>query len=606
MTTAFLFSSAGATCPQQTSVTISFNGAVPSCAAEVAVSLPNYVETHDEKLRSQFLAFVHQVGATDVDGKSVIQHLRIDPGFSFWWMTLFALRRWHADSGIVQAVKILALEQILIDLKIRTLHIEVSEGSVRSCVVDLCKRLGINVVLRHPIKRRLQLPHAFAALATFGRTSLKSGYSSARVHPVTDSPSITVVDYLNGFDIEAAGSGEYRSRFWSDLPAIIGNQFNSSQWLHIRDVGKQSLSKNKSEHLATSLSTSKRSHTAIDLLDMRNIRWRVIVGYLRLVLISVKLRSVRDAFTLEGSQANLWPLFSAEWAKSLRGSIAIQHLTQFHAMRNRISKLPKQTCGIYLMENQPWEMALISAWKASGHGTLIGVPHAAPKFWEVRRFVDPQSRVANGVECFPQPDVIATNSSLMHQELTDNGFPQNRLVPVEALAFAHLASLYAKPTSSATSKQVAVLGDFSETITHHLLDMIGGLKGALPQGSVFKPHPACIIEDQKLAQVGLRAFTGEISDLLATADITITTSSTSAALEAYCLGRTVIMLVDGAHFNMSPLRRNSDVFFVHSLSDLTVALTAALSNDSGPQRKFFNLGDQFPLWTAFLTDLSHR
>ena len=109
MTTAFLFSSAGATCPQQTSVTISFNGAVPSCAAEVAVSLPNYVETHDEKLRSQFLAFVHQVGKTDVDGKSVIQHLRIDPAFSFWWMTLFALRRWHADSGIVQAVKILAL-----------------------------------------------------------------------------------------------------------------------------------------------------------------------------------------------------------------------------------------------------------------------------------------------------------------------------------------------------------------------------------------------------------------------------------------------------------------------------------------------------------------
>ena len=230
MTTAFLFSSAGATCPQQTSVTISFNGAVPSCATEVAVSLPSYVETHDEKLRSQFLAFVHQVGKTDVDGKSVIQHLRIDPAFSFWWMTLFALRRWHANSGIVQAVKILALEQILIDLKIRTLHIEVSEGSVQSCVVDLCKRLGINVVLRHPIKRRLQLPHAFAALATFGRTSLKSGYSSARVHPVTDSPSITVVDYLNGFDIEAAGSGEYRSRFWSDLPAIIGNQFKWSCW----------------------------------------------------------------------------------------------------------------------------------------------------------------------------------------------------------------------------------------------------------------------------------------------------------------------------------------------------------------------------------------
>jgi surface carbohydrate biosynthesis protein (TIGR04326 family) len=477
---------------------------------------------------------------------------------------------------------------------------------VQSCVVDLCKKLDISVVLRHPIKRRLQLPHAFAALATFGRTSLRSGYSSARVQPETDSPSITVVDYLNGFDIEAAGSGEYRSRFWSDLPAIIGNQFNSSHWLHIRDVGKQSLSKNKSEHLATSLSASKRSHTAIDLLDMSNVRWRVIVGYLRLVLSSIKLRSIRNAFTPKGSQANLWPLFSAEWAKSLRGSIAIQHLTQFHAMRRRISQLPKQTCGVYLMENQPWEMALISAWNANGHGPLVGIPHAAPKFWEVRRFVDPRSRFSAGVNRFPQPDFVATNSALMHQELLDNGLDQSNLVPVEALAFAHLSTQYTTSMPSQSSKQIAVLGDFSETITQQLLDLVGSIDGGLPSGSVFKPHPACIVDDAKLTHVGLRIFTGEIGDLLSTASIVITTSSTSAALEAYCLGKSVIMLIDGAHLNMSPLRKTDDVFFVRTTIELSVALRTALSSDSCPQREFFNLNDQFPLWKAFLTDLSRR
>jgi hypothetical protein len=79
---------------------------------------------------------------------------------------------------------------------------------VQSCVVDVCKRLGISAVLRHPIKRRSQLPHVLTALATFGRTLLKSGYSSARVQPLTESPSITVVDYFNGFDIAAANTDQ--------------------------------------------------------------------------------------------------------------------------------------------------------------------------------------------------------------------------------------------------------------------------------------------------------------------------------------------------------------------------------------------------------------
>lgn len=606
MTVAFLFSSPGAICPQQVDVSISFDGSAPGFPSEIVISLPHYIESNDEQLRAQFLSFVYEVGKTEIRGKSVIQHLQIDPSFSFWWMTLFALRRWHADSGIVQALKLLALEQTLINSKIRTLHIDLDESSVQTCVVELCRKLNIDVVSQRRPNKRLCVPNVLIALATFARAKSRKAQTLASSSQSENGPNITVVDYFNGFDVAAANSGEYRSRFWSDLPKVISAQFGSSQWLHIRDVGKQSLPVNHAEQLAKNLSKAHTNHSAIDLVDMQGIRRRVMIGYFRLFTASLKLQRIRRSFTPNTSHLDLWPIFSAEWHKSLRGSIAIQHLAQFHAMRRRISQLPKQTCGVYLMENQPWEMALISAWNANGYGTLVGIPHAAPKFWEVRRFVDPRSRLAAGVNRFPQPDFVATNSALMHQELLDNGLDQSNLMPVEALAFTHLSTHYATSMLSQSSKQIAVLGDFSETITQQLLDLVGNIDGGLTSGTVFKPHPACIVDDAKLAHVGLRTFTGEIGDLLSTASIFITTSSTSAALEAYCLGKSVIMLIDGAHLNMSPLRKTDDVFFVRTTVELTAALRTALSSDSRPQREFFNLNDQFPLWRAFLTDLSRR
>ena len=82
-----------------------------------SVSIPEYVEEHSERLRSRFLGFVHDVGNSRSGAKTVLEHLQIRPTFSYWWLTLFASKRWHPDSHITEAVKLIALEEILAGIK---------------------------------------------------------------------------------------------------------------------------------------------------------------------------------------------------------------------------------------------------------------------------------------------------------------------------------------------------------------------------------------------------------------------------------------------------------------------------------------------------------
>ena len=80
---------------------------------EGTVSLPSYVEIHADRLRTRFAEFVEAVSRRDVGGQSVSQLLLIRDDFSYWWMTLFAATRWDKSSHISDALKLIALSEVI-------------------------------------------------------------------------------------------------------------------------------------------------------------------------------------------------------------------------------------------------------------------------------------------------------------------------------------------------------------------------------------------------------------------------------------------------------------------------------------------------------------
>ena len=101
--------------PKTEKMTVLWKQYVDVNSPQNVVSLPEYIEKNSECLRNQFLEFVYDIGHSKINGTTIQQHLQIRETFSYWWMTLFASTRWHQSSQITEAIKLLALEELLKD-----------------------------------------------------------------------------------------------------------------------------------------------------------------------------------------------------------------------------------------------------------------------------------------------------------------------------------------------------------------------------------------------------------------------------------------------------------------------------------------------------------
>ena len=59
------------------------------------VSIPLLMEDKALQIKKEYLAWVHDLGESQIAGKRLIDHLALEDGLSYWWMTLFVEKSFH-------------------------------------------------------------------------------------------------------------------------------------------------------------------------------------------------------------------------------------------------------------------------------------------------------------------------------------------------------------------------------------------------------------------------------------------------------------------------------------------------------------------------------
>ena len=57
---------------------------------DLKISLLKYLEDNSDQLRSEYFNYIYNIGQLRVNGDRIVKHLKIEPGFSIWWMSLIA------------------------------------------------------------------------------------------------------------------------------------------------------------------------------------------------------------------------------------------------------------------------------------------------------------------------------------------------------------------------------------------------------------------------------------------------------------------------------------------------------------------------------------
>jgi surface carbohydrate biosynthesis protein (TIGR04326 family) len=575
------------------------------------VSIPRRVEARSDHYRAIYLAWVHDVAEFVVAGRRVLDRLEIRPGFSFWWMTGLAQKFNAAErSCINDAIKLLALEDYLRTEVVSTVRLGSSRAELVAGVRSLCAALNVRFELAAAVQRttfsaamRRVVPGPLRAVAALVRHCLER--TSRAPRPRVQEASVTFFDVLVHLAPGSAETGRFESGYWTALVDELRMAGVATNWFHWYFAHDRAPTFAAARSLLARFDTNGKpleSHYLIDREAGPAALLGALCDYVRVSLASLALGRGRVPFSPRGSAVDWWPLLEREWQESLRGPKAIVACIHLRCLEAAVRLLPPQRLGVYIQENQAWEMALVHVWKAAGHGELVGVAHTTVRYWDLRYFHDPRSYRRSRLS-LPMPDRIAVNGEAARRVFQAAGVPPEKLVDVEALRYLHLARAVERPErrhADSGSLRLLVCGDFLASTNRRMLACLAGAARLLPPGVLYriKPHPAYPIDPHDLAGLRVEMVAAPLEALLPECDAVFASNITSAAIDAYCRGVPVIQMLDGSTFNVSPLRDVGDAVYVSTPAQLAAALAGTLRKPTNAA--YFFLDGSLPRWRKLL------
>jgi surface carbohydrate biosynthesis protein (TIGR04326 family) len=586
-------------------------------------SLFRYVEKHGERLRSKYLAWIHDLGQSECGGKRLVEHLTLEEGFSYWWMTLLTEQSPWKSPSIMSAIRLFALEEIILEARPNLVRIVTADLGLATIVEELCANLHIPYAHVQPVAdSRIRwtlrdvyrrLPFTVQGLISFVRLMhlrWPLRYAGAQ-RWFGGKRSVLLCSYFLHFDQPLAALGEFKSQFWGQLPAILQETGYGINWLHQYVHSSSVPNPRAAREMVRRFSernAARGHHSFLDAYWSWRLLLRVFRRWAALHRVNLRLaRGMEQAFRPTGSHFSLWPLMRADWYASLIGPPALTNCLSIDLFDEALQDLPHQRVGLYVCENQSWERALVRAWRKHGHGQLIAVQHSTVRFWDLRYFIDPRTLDLKGECALPRADLLALNGRAAVDAEVAAGYPQDAIVECEALRFGYLEDIgsYAPPERSGDRQlRVLILGDYSPVITDKMLRLLELAAARLRIDACYtvKPHPGCSVNPQRYPLLRLQATAEPLGSILRAFDVAYASSVTSAAVDAYLAGLPVAVLLTQEDLVFSPLRGQPGAHFVAEPEELAAVLQEA--RDSPVKRRewndFFFLDAALPRWRRLL------
>jgi surface carbohydrate biosynthesis protein (TIGR04326 family) len=583
-------------------------------------SIPNIVEEKSNVLKKAYLAWVYEFGHTKFNGKSIIDYMTIHPGFSYWWCSSMAQKFNSSDtSKINNGIKALAFELFFLEHKFKSITLYSNDLTLAQVLGKFCK--SRNVIFDFK-KLQLQKKYTFMTyiksnlpffvlvliyllryeIRTFKLRFLKKPKLNTKFNDVI------FFDIFTHLDNKSFKKARFYSNYWTILTKKMEVFGIKSSWVHL--FYKHSLIPNIkiARRLIDRFNLSKKGveyHYLLEKPFSLSMLKNIFLDYFKIRKKYKDLKNINEKVP-KCSDIDLWLFHKDEWCNSLCGIPSIDLCIKLFCLNEFLRSVPKQRLGIYLAENQPWEMALIYAWKHNGHGCLIGTPHTTIRYWDLRYFNDSRLYASESLKKQFLPNLFAINGPASKKVLINESYPKNKLIEVEALRFLYLNKVTGakKKLFNKQKLRILVCGDFDFKGTQKLIDWMKFVSNSLSniKKIVFKPHPAFQGNYKFFEKIEIT--NKPFLKLASTFDIVVTTNISSISVDAFCSGIPVVQVLDADNFNLSPLR-NYKILFAKSAIDLVNIIQDISQYRTNHNVTFFNLNDDLSNWMSIISNGAH-
>ena len=551
-------------------------------------SLIEIVESNAEYCKSKYISLISELGEAVVDNKRIIDHLKIEKNFSFWWTTLIVEKSNYSKSiEINNAIKIIAFKNWLKKKNYKKIIIYSYNPNILKAMSILCDKINIELEINHKVVKHNKVQNHKKFYKYFPKiiqSLVWLLWELISIWPLkgigvkkwnNSKSKITFLSSLINLEKISIQKGEFKSNYWPVLPDLLENNNLSSNWLHMYGATNDLSNANIAKNFIKKFNNSKNgieTHTTIYSFISISIIVKVILSLFRLLFISFKIRR-----TVSFKSGIIWPFLDSDFSESLTGINATRNLLYTYVFKKAFDNLIKQDKGFYLQENQGWECSFIHSWRRAEHkNSLYAISHTPIKFWDLKGIIDKKTYTHASKLLLPIPDYMGVNSDISKNIHLKNGIPLDKLVSIEALRYLHLNKSHECKLKNLNidKNKVLLLGDIIKTNT---LDQIKLLEQSLkyikkPIQYLIKPHPATPITAEDCPDIDFIITEKSINEIINCCQLAYATSTSSASFDAYFLGTKVVTIVNPKGLNASPLKGFEDAVFVSTSIELANVL----------------------------------
>jgi surface carbohydrate biosynthesis protein (TIGR04326 family) len=585
---------------------------LPDDAPDNWYSMPDEVHRNRESLRTDYLAWLHEAGVATVGGVPLVDRMAIRPGLSYWWMTIPADNSIESNSPAYIAVRLMALADLADRLGVTSMRIVTSDRSLARLLRDWAKSTGRAHETQLGPRPRLTRESIYRAFPFLAALRVVIGHAGIprQVKSISEVSTVAagqhgicLVDYMAHFAPGAVDEGRFASNYWGPLVEMLDNLDEPVRWLHISADLASSGVVTRDDELVGQFDANATRQTH-DLLH-RHLTWAVLTqscrDYLRVRWFGISARPRARIFFDARSSTSFWQAFQNAYRDQFFGKTAMLNCLWLNLFEASLGRMPHQRLGIYLFENQPWEMAFIHVWCRAGHGELLGVAHSTTRFWDIRYFKDHRDLWSEtGANPMPWPERVAVNGPLMQDACHVARYPDQRLVEVEALRYFGTEHAI-PPRSSVGPLRILVCGDYSPVAAQRMLDLVNKSLEVtdLSMEISYRPHPTNARQNVHLHPDCRLDLASTIQEALDGSDLVVTGAMSSVSIEAVASGLTTVIVGDAHAFLTIPVDGASNLQFVTTVQGFLSsfrhlaergALIAKVAND------YFRLNSTLYSW----------
>jgi len=551
-------------------------------------SLLKILDDNAEYCKTEYTSLISTLGETFAGNKRIIDHLKIENNFSFWWTTLMVEKSNYTKSiEVNNAIKIIAFKYWFTKKNYNKIILYTNNNKLEKAMSIFCSDMNITLKIINEFKENNK-NHSKRKLYKFFPKIIQSlvwllwelismwPLKGAGIEKWRRSKSkITFLSSLINLDNSFMKKGEFKSNYWPVLPDLLKNNNLGSNWIHMYGFTKDLQKASKARDIIDKFNHSKNgieSHTTIYSFISFLVIFRVILNLFKLSYVKFKISR-----PISKKSGIIWPFIVSDFNESLSGINAARNLLYIFLFKKAFTILTIQDKGFYLQENQGWECTFINSWRASKHKShLFAIPHTPIKFWDLKAIIDKKIFIHPEKLLLPVPDYIGVNSNISKNMHLHNGIPSKKIVSIEALRYLHLnhSSECTLKDLNLSKNRVLFLGDIIKT---NNIEQIKFLKKSLeyinkPIQYLIKPHPATPITAKDCPDIDVIFTDKPISEIINCCKLAFSSSTTSSSFDAYYLGTKVVTFVKPQGLNLSPLRGFQDAVFVSTPKELAKIL----------------------------------